>query len=422
LEVIGNINSVCDSNSSSVGLKVGKLARLRSGSNVKAQKRRRKLLFFVTEDWYFWSHRLPIALAARDAGYEVVLVTRVSKLRTRIENEGIRVIPIDIRRSSLNPLLDMSALFALVAIYRRERPDVAHHVAVKPVLYGSLASKLTGIRRVVNALAGLGFLFVSSGVKARLLRPAVRRALRWALRGDGHTVILQNPQDVAVLASDGLCRRNQVHLIRGSGVDLTRFCCVPEAFGPKVVILAARMLWDKGVGEFVEAAKHLQAQGVEARFVLVGETDLANPAAVPDSQLRIWASEGVVECWGRREDMPEVLAAAHVVCLPSYGEGVPKILIEAAAVGRAIVATDISGCREIVREGENGLLVPPRDVDALVLAIKRLLDDDELRARFGARSREIAESEFGIEKVVNETLEVYDALFNGGKAGNGSIP
>ena len=369
-----------------------------------------KLLFLVTEDWYFCSHRLPLARAAQAAGYEVVVATRVGRHGETIAAEGFKLVPIGLRRSGRNPLRELFAIAEIAVIYRRERPDIAHHVALKPVLYGTLAARMARVPAVVNALAGMGFVFSSMSFQARLLRPLVVGALRLLLGAGNSLLILQNPDDRRMLVDNGVADEKRTRLIRGSGVDIGSFVPAPEAGGTPVVMLPSRMLRDKGVMEFVAAARLLRANGAKARFVLVGDSDGENPAAIPDFQLEAWNQSGVVEWWGRREDMPEVLAQAHIVCLPSYREGLPKVLLEAAACGRALVATDVPGCREIVMDGDNGLLVPPRDVPALAAAIGRLLDAPGLRTKMGERGRELVERNFSVETVVRQTLAVYREL------------
>ncbi len=367
----------------------------------------RKLLFFVTEDWYFCSHRLPLAIAAREAGYEVALITRVDKHAGPIEQAGIRLIPIQLNRHGANPLRDLGLIWRLLRIYRREQPDVLHQVAMKPVLYGSLAARLAGLPKVVNALAGLGFLFSSSSPKARLLRPLARAALRLLLGGRGRHLIVQNPDDQALLSQVARLRPEQVHLVRGSGVDLEQFQPREAPSGPVTVMLPSRLLWDKGVAEFVLAAKMLKHSG--ARFVLVGKPDSGNPEAVAESSIHNWVEQGLVEHWGHSSDMPATLAKAHIVCLPSYREGLPKVLIEAAACALPIVTTDVPGCREVVRDGDNGLLVAVKSGEALAEALEKLISDPHLRQSMGRAGRKRAETEFSIGKVVEETLAVYAA-------------
>lgn len=364
----------------------------------------RKLLYFVTEDWYFCSHRLSLAIAARKAGYHVSVVTRVRAHGEVIRAAGLHLVPFNISRGGMNPLRELATIWRLVGVYRRLRPDIVHHVAMKPILYGGLAAALTGVGGVVNALAGMGWLFISAGGGARVVKLGVRLALR-CLLGRG-IALVQNPDDVKLLARLAV-PPHRIRRIAGSGVDLTRFRPVPEPQGSPVVVLPARLLWDKGVGEFVEAARLLGSRGVDARFVLVGDPDPANPASVSAAQVAEWAREGTVEHSGWVDDIPGVLAGAHVVCLPSYREGLPKALIEAAAAGRPIVTTDVPGCREVVKDGVNGFCVPPRDAAALAAAIARLLDDGNLRFRMGAQSRIRAETEFGLDSIIAQTLALY---------------
>jgi len=370
------------------------------------QKKPNKILFVVTEDWYFVSHRLPLAVMAREAGFEVVVATRPGDGLERIEAAGIRFLPLEIDRGGMNPFKDLISVARLARLLRCERPDLVHLVALKPVLLGTLAARLAGVKRRVSAVAGMGFLFTEGG-RGGLLMPLVRRLLGRSLRGG--LVIVQNPDDAALLVGLGV-PAGSLRLIRGSGVDLARFRVEPEPGGAPVVMLPSRMLWDKGVGEFVEAARRLKKQGVEARFVLVGAPDPANPAAVPEDRLEAWQADGLLEWWGYQERMEAVLPQAHLVCLPSYREGLPKVLLEAMACGRAVVTCDVPGCREAVVHEQNGLLVPSRDPGALADAIGRLLGDASLRCRFGATGREWAERFFSTERVARETLGVYQEL------------
>ena len=363
-----------------------------------------KLLFVVTEDWYFVSHRLPLAVAAQAAGFEVAVATHVGRQADAIRNAGIRLIPFVLSRRGSNPLAEVMALWRL---YRRERPDLVHHVALKPVMLGALAAWLARVPAQVNAVAGLGWLFTSSGRVVRLVRPVLRWMLARLLNQPHSLTIVQNPEDKALLERSGVPAA-RLRLIRGAGVDIQVFYPSLPPPEPVCIVLVARMLWDKGVGEFVEAARRLAVTGVSARFVLVGDPDPANPASVPESTLRNWHGQHGVEWWGRREDMPAVLQAAHIACLPSsYGEGLPKSLLEAAACGLPIVTTDAPGCREVVRDGENGLLVPVRDVAALEAALRQLIEDAALRLRMGEQSRVRAETEFGLKTVIAQTLAVY---------------
>ncbi len=372
----------------------------------------RRLLYLITEDWFFCSHFLERASAARAAGYEVLVLARTGDgvHAQRIRDAGLRLLPLRVQRRSTNPLAELGVVRQVLAVYRRERPDLVHHVALKPILYGTLAARLCGLHAVVNAPVGMGFVFTSTSWRARLLRPLVRAGLRTLLDPPGARVVFENPDDLAALVDDHLVRREDCVLIRGAGVDTVRFRPTPEPAGEPVVTLVARMLRDKGVHEFVEAARLLRARGIAACLQLVGEPDPGNPAAIPEAELRVWHEQGVVRWLGRREDIPQLLAASHVVCLPSYREGLPKSLLEGLAAGRPLVATDVPGCREAVIDGDNGLLVPARDAPALADALARLLHDPGLRARMGARGRALAEASFSTPRIVAQTLALYDGM------------
>lgn len=371
-----------------------------------------RILFFITEDWYFWSHRLPIARAARDTGFEVLIATRVDQHKERIEKEGFKLIPIHLVRRNKNIFREIFNTLEIIKIYRREKPDIVHHVAMKPVLYGSWAARIAGIPAVVNALAGLGFIFVAQGCKTFILRRLVIFAYRSAFSAKNTIGIFQNPEDLKLFVDASVVKSEKAVLIRGSGVDTSHFIHLPEPTGIPIIVLASRMLCDKGVGEFVDAARQLRKDGVSCRAVLVGNPDPENPASIPEKTLRLWHFEGIVEWWGHREDIPEVFAKSNIVVLPSYREGLPKVLLESASCGRAIVATDVPGCKEIVCHNENGLLITPYDSKALADALKVLIKDPELRAKMGARGREIVEAEFSEEIVVKQTMEVYERLLS----------
>jgi glycosyltransferase involved in cell wall biosynthesis len=366
-----------------------------------------KLLYLITEDWYFCSHRLPLAQAAIQAGFEVVLIANVQLHGDTIRSEGIRIIPLAIQRHSMNPFRELKTLLRIMKVYSVERPDIVHHVAIKPVLYGSIAAFFTGIPRIVNALTGLGYLFISEKLKSRILRACIKQLFWFFFNRKRSQLILQNPDDIDMFLKNGIVKKSLICLIRGSGVDATRFIPKPEPFHPITVMLPARMLIDKGVVEFVEAARILIKQGCMARFILVGKCDPENPSAISEEQLHLWQQERIIEWWGHQSDMMAVFAKSHIICLPSYREGLPKALLEAASCGKPIVTTDVPGCREIVRDGLNGILVPARSSRALAEALRKLIDNRDLRKKMGAKGREIVLREFSKEKVVNETLAVY---------------
>jgi glycosyltransferase involved in cell wall biosynthesis len=364
-----------------------------------------RLLYLITEDWYFWSHRLDLARAAREAGYDVIVATRVTDHGERIRGEGFQLEPLEMVRRSRNPFREVIAVAELVRLYRRIKPDVVHHVAMKPILYGSLAAWFTRVPSVINAFAGLGYAFMDE--RNELLRWCVKSALRIVIRLGHSVVLVQNREDQDRLVGEGVVPAFRARIIAGSGIDVAAYSMQPPPSGIPVVVLPARMLWDKGVGEFVEAARRLKQKGVHARFILVGRRDEHNPAAIPEIHLKEWVQAGVVEWWGHREDMPAVYAAAMLVVLPSYREGLPKVLLEAAACGKAIVATDVPGCREIVRDRFNGLLVAPRDSTALAAAIEELLSDQALREVMGQRSRTRVLAEWSSPRITEQVLGLY---------------
>lgn len=373
--------------------------------------RRPAAVFLVTIDWYFWSHRLPIAKALQAAGFRVVVACRVSSLAAAMRAEGFEVAPIPIGRAFGWPWTELRCLFEIFRLYRREKPVLVQQVSVKCALYGTVCARLAGVPAIVSTLPGLGYLFHSRQLRARVLRPLAAMAFRALLRGSAVRVIVQNKDDEALLAREGLVPQECLELVQGSGVDVERFAPRPEPSGTLTVAMVSRMLWDKGVRELVEAGRLLRRRGRPVRILLVGAPDPENPGSIPAETLASWNSDGSVEWSGAREDVPAVWAEAHIAALPSYyGEGLPKSLLEACACGRPVVAADVAGSREIVHDGENGLLVPPRDVSALADALERLAADAELRRRMGARGRQIAEAEFAEHIVVERTLAVYRNL------------
>jgi glycosyltransferase involved in cell wall biosynthesis len=372
-----------------------------------------KIIFFANTDWYLFNFRLPLAHWLRARGHEILFLSPPGDYCERLRAAGFRWEPLPMDRRSLNPWREWRLLNHIRRLYARERPDLVHHFTIKSVVYGSLAARTLGIRRRVNAVTGLGHVFTDSGLKARALRPLVRALLRLALGGAGSRLILQNPDDERAFRTAGLIDPERIRLIRGSGVDTTRFQPVARTTDPHPlrVLLATRLLWEKGVGEYVAAARVLRASGMAIECLLAGEPDPGNPAAIPEDQLERWRAEGNVVLLGHVDDMPALLERVDIAVLPtSYGEGVPRSLLEAAACGLPLIATDVPGCREIVRDDENGLLIPARDSAALTAAIRRLSQDAALRARFGAASRARVLDDFDQTLVFERTLEVYREL------------
>jgi glycosyltransferase involved in cell wall biosynthesis len=376
---------------------------------------RPKLLFLVTEDWYFCSHRLPVARAARDAGFEVVVATRVREHGASICGEGFGLRAIPWRRRGDGLLGAARAIAAIARLYRAERPDILHHVALKPVLFGSLARRLAfaGSRDAPPAVAsvmGLGSGFTATTAAARLRRPPLGVALRLAMGGGRDRVVVQNPEDRAALVALGIAP-TRIALIRGSGVDVGHFVPLPAPDGATVTVaLVSRMLCDKGVLEAAAAIRRLRARGVNIELLLAGPTDPDNANSLIAEELRSLTAEPGIEWLGAVADVRKVWRRAAIAVLPStYGEGVPKALLEAAACGRPLIAADVPGCREAIRPGETGLLVPPHDIEALAEAIAALAADPRRRARMGRAGRILVERQFADEIVARETLALYRA-------------
>lgn len=371
----------------------------------------RRLLFVVNNPAFFMSHRLPVAQAAQRAGYDVHVATMDGPAVADIVALGMTHHVIPMTRSGKRPLQELGTLLALLRLFRRLRPRVVHLVTIKPVLYGGIAARLARVPGMVAAISGLGFVFLSNSLKMRLVRSVVARLYRLALGHPNSRVIFQNASDRDLLKSLGAVRDEQVVLLRGAGVDLDLCQALPEPAAPPVVAtMVARLLRDKGVWEFVEAARLLRARGVPVTMRLVGGVDAGNPTSATPAEVEAWQREGCVEALGERSDVPQLYAASHIAVLPSYREGLPKSLIEAAACGRAVVTTDVPGCRDAIDPDKTGLLVPVRDPQALADAIARLVDDAALRHSMGVAGRALAEREFNIERVARIHVELYDTL------------
>jgi len=368
------------------------------------------LLFLVNDAAFFLAYSLPLARAAADAGYAVHVATPEDEHVRHILRAGLTWHPVRIFRSRLNLWLEVRSFVDILRLYRRVRPDLVYQVTQKPVLYGTMAARFAGVPRVVNHVAGLGYMHGDDA--PRVTRAVANTVCRIGLRQPCMRVIFENDDDCVVYVERGWITTGQSILIRGVGVDMSVFVPKPPVrSSTTTVILASRLIFPKGVAEFVEAARRLKRQGDGVRMIVVGEPDPSNPSSIPESRIRSWTDEGIIEYWGRREDMPAVLAAADIVCLPTYyREGMPRVLIEAAACGRPAITTDMPGCRDIVVDGTTGLLVAPRDVDGLVRAIERLAADPGLRATLGLAAREHAVRHFSLDVVLASTLAVFDEL------------
>lgn len=365
-----------------------------------------RLLYVVNVDWFFLSHRLPIALAAREAGFDVHVAATVELGASAIERHGFTLHPLNIDRRSANPWQALKLLLSLWRLMRSVEPEVVHLVTIKPVLLGGISARLCGVPRVVAAISGLGFVFTAQGIRASIRRSLVSALYRLALARSGVCVVFQNGDDKSLLEQHAGIRAGQSVCIPGSGVDLAAWPVRPIPHGEPVVMMPARLLADKGVIEFVEAAKRLRDR-TKARFVLVGDVDLGNPTSLSRDQVQTWVTAGVIEWWGHRSDMAEVLAQAHLVVLPSYREGLPKALIEAAACGRAVITTDVPGCRDAIDPGRTGLLVKVRDAESLAETIKSLLSDPVRLRTMGEAGRLWAEKMFDVREVIARHMILY---------------
>lgn len=372
----------------------------------------RTLMFVVNVDYFFLSHRLPVALEAHRQGYKVHIATGLTDKLDELQRHGLVVHPLTLDRRSTGLGNAWRTMVQLWQVFRAVRPDVVHLVTIKPILLGGLVARLAGVPAVVVAVSGLGFVFIARGAKAMVRRLLVGGLYRVAFGHHNQKIIFQNLDDRACLSMFAYLPDSKVEMIRGSGVDLIQYSHTPLPLGVPVVLLASRLLADKGVREFVQAARLLKQQGISARFCLVGSIDPANPASLTDAELTQWASEGVVELWGQRSDMPEVLSSAHLVVLPSYREGLPKVLLEAAACGRAVVTTDAPGCRDAIDSGITGLLVPVRNATALAEALNGLINDPARCQAMGNAGRALAESAFDVRQVVATHLRIYQQLID----------
>jgi glycosyltransferase involved in cell wall biosynthesis len=373
-----------------------------------------KIVLFANTDWYLYNFRLSLLRSLKEGGHDVLLVTPPGPHGARLGELGFRWEGAPMERRSLNPLRELGLIRWLSALMARERPDLVHGFTIKCAVYGSLAARWARVP-CVNSVTGLGYVFTSDDLRARMLRPIVTRLLRLALDTDRCRVILQNPDDVALFQRSRLVDAKRIRLVPSSGVDCSRFAPTPAGEGSRdgrafKVLLPARLLWDKGLREYVEAARIVRQQAPGIRFLLAGAPDPGNPAAASIETVDAWAKEGVLTWLGHVEDMPALFRSVDVVVLPSYREGLPKGLIEAGACGVPLVTTDAPGCREVVSHEVDGLIVPVRDAAALAAAIVRVWADPALRLRLGRASREKVLRNYDDRIVIHKTMAVYREL------------
>jgi len=370
-----------------------------------------RLLYVVTEDWFFLSHRLPMARAAQAAGFEVHVATNVADGASAIAREGFVLHPVRFWRGRLSPAATIATVLALRRIHRAVAPDLVHHVALQPTILGSLAAIGRRVARV-NAITGLGYAFISGSAKARVMRAVIGMLLRRLLDRDRSVALVQNPDDRDLLSGLGIAAERIV-LIPGSGVDVVALTPMPEPPGDVTAAFVGRLLDDKGIRTLVAAHRLLRRKGMAIELLIAGTPDPANPASVSPAEAAAWGHEPGVTWLGHVDDIATVWARAHMAVLPSRREGLPKSLLEAAACGRPMVATDVPGCREVAIPNETGLLVPPDDADALAAAIERLARSPDLRARFGRAARRLAEERFAADAIGRAVLGLYLRLVAG---------
>jgi glycosyltransferase involved in cell wall biosynthesis len=370
-----------------------------------------KLLLVANTDWFLYNYRLSQARFMRAQGIQVGLVSPPGVYVEHLKEAGFGWTEWPVARQSLLPWQEAGAVLRLGRIFADEKPDLVHAFTLKAALYSGLAARAMAGPRLAAGITGRGYLFLSRGLRARLARPIAVALMRLAFRTPRCACLFENELDRADFLARGITRAGQSYLIHGAGADVTRFAPAAEPPGPPVILFAGRLLWEKGIADLVEAGRILRARGLAFRLALAGEPDPGNPGSLSEADLRGWESAGEIEWWGFQARMEETFHRAHIVTLPTfYGEGAPTVLMEAAAAGLPLVATDHPGCAAVIHAGENGLLVPPRAPSALADALERLVVSASLRKQMGTAGRGFAEAEFSHERIHAETLKVYQAL------------
>ena len=368
------------------------------------------ILYVVNSSDFFVSHRLPVAKAAKESGFEVHVATAAGNGVEAILDCGFFWHEVPFSRSGQSPLIELKTVIWLYRLFVTLMPSLIHLVTIKPVIYGGVTARLARVPSVVSAISGLGTVFLATSLSANFRRRLILALYRLALKRDGGLVVFQNPDDRALLLSANAIDHQQARMIKGSGVILSDYPYLPEPANKSTVVMAARLLKDKGVLDYLEAAKILNGRGVKAEFLLVGDIDPGNPSSLSSMELEQIEIDGYVTLLGHCDDIAAVYSAANVVCLPSYREGLPKSLVEAAACGRAVVTTDVPGCRDAIIPNKTGVLVPVQDARALANAIAGLLCNKVLRHEMGRAGRELAEREFDVDMVANQHLDIYQEL------------
>lgn len=376
----------------------------------------RKLLFNITEDWFFCSHFLERALAAKKAGYSIFVLSRLSLNKDILENYGMKFISVPFRRKSINPIYEIYILIRIILIYKRVRPDIVHHVAAKPIIYGSIAARICRIKSVINAPVGMGYVFTSNSIKAKILRPLLKILFKFFINSHNginkrNKVIFENKDDLNYFIKLRAIDPKNACIIQGAGVRIKQNYKPRKIKEIPTIALVARMLKDKGINEFVEASRIINREKIFGNFLLVGDIDSGNPSSLKRQTLAKWNNEKVVKWVGWVDNVEEILKKTDILCLPSYREGLPKALIEGAAYGLPIVTTNTVGCKDVVEDGVNGFLVPIKNVEKLSSRIFELIQNKELRNKMGLESFKIASSKFSSKIIISQTLNVYNEMF-----------
>lgn len=372
---------------------------------------KKKLLFIVNEPTYFISHRFPIALAAHDAGYEIHLATGTKAPPPEIREKRFYYHHIPLSRSGQNIFLESLSVVTMYRLMKQIQPDIVHLITTKPVIYGSFVARLARVPAVVAAVSGLGFIFTGQDFKTKSLRRIVHHFYQFGFKHKNLKVIFQNKHDQALLLEMGVLQAKQSLIIHGSGVDLSQYAYAEEpSTRPLIVLMAARLLADKGIREYVEAARILKLRGMNVEFWLAGSIDPGNPTSVNEEQLQTWQQEGSVKILSYIRDIPKLFSQVHLVVLPSYREGLPRVLSEAAACGRAVITSDVPGCRDAILPEKTGMLVKVKDALDLANAIQYLLSNDALRKEMGLAARYFAERRFDITRIVKAHMDIFSEL------------
>lgn len=374
-----------------------------------------KFLFFANTDWYIYNFRLSTLVRLKSLGHEIFVLSPNGPYGSKFQTYGFKWIIAPMERGGLNIFNEIKLISWIISIVRSEKIDYMHNFTIKCAVYGSIVSRFVDFPGCINSIAGLGYIFISNKIPIRFLRFFILRVMKYVFGGKNVRVIFQNPDDMQFFINLGVVKQSSIFLVPGSGVNCDKFCPAPDKFvlinnNKIVVLLAARMLFDKGVVEYIDAIKIIKKYNYKIEFLLAGSPDFGNPASIPVDLLMDWKSSGLVNWLGQVDDMAKLYKTVDIVVLPSYREGLPKGLIEAAASGLALVATDVPGCREVIQDGINGILVPVKNSELLAEAIVKLYLNADLRVTMGKRAFLDANSKFNENVIIEGTLKVYSDL------------